>query len=135
MKLPALLAVVLHISTSASATPLVVNNANGVTYQGTSANGVEQFQNIFFGQPTAGKQRFSPPRPYVPPRNAVINATVPGKACPQLAAGNILIAAVTIDDVSEDCLSLKIARPAGTSAADKLPVIVWIYGGENLLYL
>jgi hypothetical protein len=135
MKYSALLTAIVHISASASAVPLVVNNANGVTYQGTSANGVEQFQNIFFGQSTAGERRFSPPQPYVPPNNSKINATAPGLACPQLSTGNPFVADVTIDNVSEDCLTLKIGRPAGTCATDKLPVMVWIYGGRHRFYI
>ena len=31
--------------------------------------------------------------------------------------------------MSEDCLTLNIFRPAGTSAQTKLPVMVWIFGG------
>lgn len=120
--------VITHISAIVSATPLVTNSANGVSYQGTSANGVEQFQNIFFGQSTAGELRFAPPQPYVPPNDATIDATAPGAACPQVSTGNLFIGPVT--NMSEDCLSLRIARPANTAATDKLPVMVWIYGGE-----
>lgn len=124
-----LLTVIFHVSALVvSATPLVTNNANGVSYRGTSANGVEQFQSIFFGQPTSGERRFAPPQPYAPPNNTTIIATAPGAACPQIFAGNIFASAVT--NVSEDCLSLRIARPAETSAADKLPVMVWFYGGK-----
>lgn len=30
---------------------------------------------------------------------------------------------------SEDCLTLNVFRPAGTTASASLPVMVWIYGG------
>lgn len=32
-------------------------------------------------------------------------------------------------EISEDCLNLRITRPIGTTAHDKLPVLVWFYGG------
>lgn len=31
--------------------------------------------------------------------------------------------------MSEDCLTINVFRPAGTSSWDKLPVMVWVYGG------
>lgn len=127
-----LLAVAAHLSVSVSAGPLVANSSNGVSYQGTSADSVEQFQNIFFSQSTSGKHRFAPPRLYVPPRNATINATMPGAACPQPAALDFAIFDQNITNISEDCLSLRIARPANTLSTDKLPVMVWIYGGKYI---
>jgi para-nitrobenzyl esterase len=33
------------------------------------------------------------------------------------------------EPMSEDCLTLNVWRPAGAKAGDKLPVMVWIYGG------
>jgi carboxylesterase type B len=35
----------------------------------------------------------------------------------------------TTFDIGEACLQLNVHRPAGTKAGDKLPVLVWIYGG------
>lgn len=35
-------------------------------------------------------------------------------------------------DTSEDCLYLNVLRPLGTSAEDKLPVLVWVHGGAFL---
>lgn len=31
--------------------------------------------------------------------------------------------------MSEDCLTINVFRPRGTSRRDKLPVMVWVYGG------
>lgn len=36
-----------------------------------------------------------------------------------------------VTHMSEDCLTLRVDRPAGTSASAKLPVMVWIYGGGD----
>jgi carboxylesterase type B len=35
----------------------------------------------------------------------------------------------TVTGQSEDCLSITITRPEGTSQDAKLPVLFWIYGG------
>ena len=34
-----------------------------------------------------------------------------------------------VHEISEDCLSLRISRPEGTSADSKLPIIVFVHGG------
>ncbi|KAL2838966.1 Alpha/Beta hydrolase protein [Aspergillus pseudoustus] len=36
-----------------------------------------------------------------------------------------------VTNISEDCLTLRIDRPANTSALAKLPVLVWIYSGGD----
>lgn len=135
MKLSAFISAVVFVS-AAFATPFVTNTITGVSYQGSSADGVEQFENIFFGQSTSGQRRFAPPQPYVPAENTTINATSPGAACPQPKVpvpGIEFFSNVT--NISENCLSLRIARPENTSATDALPVMVWIYGGMSLFIL
>jgi carboxylesterase type B len=119
---------------SVDASP-VVTGGNGVTYHGiTESSGLESFQNIPFGQDTSGEGRFAPPRPYVPPQNAVINATVPGPACPQQ---KVPIPAFplfsNVTNPSEDCLNLRITRPGNTTEESNLPVMVYIYGGTKVL--
>jgi dipeptidyl aminopeptidase/acylaminoacyl peptidase len=37
--------------------------------------------------------------------------------------------------LGEDCLTVDIVRPAGTSHKDRLPVLVWIYGGGKWGFL
>lgn len=98
-------------------------------YQGISSNGIEMFLGIPYAQDTSGRNRFKPPRPYVPARGSTIDATRPGPACPQplgqisppLVLGNIT-------EVSEDCLNLNVVRPQGYDD-QKLPVMAWIHGG------
>ncbi|KAF7984454.1 hypothetical protein HWV62_14546 [Athelia sp. TMB] len=128
----------LHLSTSAlsanASAPLVTNHTTGVSYRGTSAHGVDEFQNIPFGASTAGARRFAPPVAHVPAAHATVDATRPGAACPQPyvpAPGIPLFSNVT--RMSEDCLNLRIARPAGTKADAALPVMVWIYGGGDFI--
>ncbi|KAK5994023.1 Secreted lipase [Cladobotryum mycophilum] len=108
-------------SITATANPSVVDSKHNVTYRGIHRNGIEVFLNVPYGQDTGGENRFKPPRAYVPERGSIIHADVFGPACPQV-----------VDDmatISEDCLNLNIARPSQTSSRDRLPVMVFIYGG------
>lgn len=99
-----------------------------VTYRGTTSDSIEHFQNIKYAHDTSGEQRFAPPEPFIPHSGSDIDATIPGPACPQMQAPIPLFFAETAD-MSEDCLSLRIARLAGTTPDAKLPVVVWIHGG------
>ena len=129
MRTRSILPILLCLQTVA-AIPFVTNVATGVSYQGTSADGIEQFQNISYAQDTSGANRFAPPVPYLPKPGSIVQATAGGPACPQSSAGSADYPFDSpITNVSEDCLSLRIARPANHSSANPLPVMVWIYGG------
>lgn len=119
----------------AHAAPVVhLSSQTNVTFKGTTAHDVESFLNIKFGADTAGENRFAPPRPYTYPSGSKVDASHPGVACPQPRVplqGFTLFDNVT--DVSEDCLTLRIDRPAGTSDNAKLPVMAYIYGGGDTI--
>ena len=110
-------------------TPVVTNMHTGVSYRGTAVKDVEHFQNIFYAEDTSGLNRFAPPVSFTPPRGVVLDATAAGARCPQGTGGPPLPFASPISNISENCLSLRIARPSGISASAKLPVLVWIHGG------
>ena len=110
-------------------TPIVTNSHTGIAYRGTSVNGIEHFQNIFYAEDTSGLNRFAPPVTFAPPRGTVVDATAAGAWCPQGTGPPPLPFTSPIDKISENCLSLRIARPSGISASAKLPVLVWIHGG------
>ena len=110
-------------------TPHVRNARTGVSYRGTSISGVEQFQNIFYAEDTSGPNRFAPPIPYTPPPGTVVDATAAGAWCPQGLGGSPLPFTSPITNVSENCLSLRIARPSGLGSSTKLPVLVYLHGG------
>ncbi|KAF2864787.1 Alpha/Beta hydrolase protein [Massariosphaeria phaeospora] len=100
-------------------------------YNGLLRNGIEIFQGIPYGQDTGGQNRFKPPRPYKPAQGSIIEATKPGPACPQsLGQWFPPITLGNITAISEDCLSLNIARPPMELAKYSLPVMVWIHGGN-----
>ena len=107
-----------------------VTDSRHVTYQGLERAGVEVFLNIPYAQDTGAENRFKPPKPYVPCPRSTINATAYGPACPQQLGNLVLpLALSNVTDISEDCLNLNIARPLGSKPGDKLPVLVYIYGG------
>ena len=111
------------------ATPFITDPRTGVSYRGTSVNGIEHFQNIFYAEDTSGLNRFAPPVAFTPPSGTVVDATAAGAWCPQGTGGPPLPFTSPIDDISENCLSLRIARPSGLRASAKVPVLVWLHGG------
>ncbi len=112
-----------------ASSPLVRNTRTGVSYRGTISSGVEHFQNIFYAEDTSGSNRFASPVPYDPRPGTVVDATAAGACCPQGLGGPPLPFTSLITNVSEHCLSLRIAVSSGTKSSAKLPVLVWIHGG------
>ncbi|KAJ5083912.1 hypothetical protein NUU61_008491, partial [Penicillium alfredii] len=113
--------------------PIVVDTARNITYRGSySATGVEHFQNIFYAEDPSGPRRFAPPVPTRPSPGAVIDATAPGAWCPQ-GTGDVLPFTSVVANISENCLSLRVARSRGVKAGAKLPAVVWIHGGGHAL--
>ncbi|KAI0783329.1 Alpha/Beta hydrolase protein [Abortiporus biennis] len=87
-------------------------------------NGTERWLGIPFAQPPIGGLRFKAPVPITrPSSNAVKNASEFADACPQVPTDSVGA------PMSEDCLYLNVWRPKGTSDTEKLPVLVWFYGG------
>ena len=102
--------------------PTVVDTYNNIIYEGAHINRVEKFFNIPYGR----AERFGNPEAYAFPSGTTsYDASVQGPVCPQPSS--------SISpglEQSEDCLRLKVARPVGVTSRDKLPVMVFIYGGE-----
>ncbi|KAK4140564.1 Alpha/Beta hydrolase protein [Dichotomopilus funicola] len=116
-------------SGSGHPTPIVSDTHHQITYHGLERNNIEVFLGIPYGQNTGGPARFKPPTKHVPPAGSRVNATAYGPSCPQLGewAPPLLLANIT--HMSEDCLNLNVARPKGTRAGERLPVMVFIHGG------
>ena len=83
------------------------------------------FRGIPFAEPPVGDLRWKPPQS-AKPWEGVKECTQNGNACPQKILEGPF--AQDFGEQNEDCLHLNIWTPA-TSTQDKLPVMVWIYGG------
>uniref|UniRef100_A0A8D2Q0I6 Carboxylic ester hydrolase n=1 Tax=Zosterops lateralis melanops TaxID=1220523 RepID=A0A8D2Q0I6_ZOSLA len=94
--------------------------------------------NVFLGIPFAkaplGSLRFSSPEP-PEPWTGLRDATSHPPLCPQdlsllKTAEKSFKEKHLAFQTSEDCLYLNVYSPAGSSKKDKLPVMVWIHGGN-----
>jgi para-nitrobenzyl esterase len=94
---------------------------------GTSDADVLRYEGIPYAAPPVGELRWQPPQP-PPSWPGTRNATSPGNRCAQLAAEPATPLA-TAGSTNEDCLTLNVTVPAGTTPTSRLPVLVWIHGG------
>jgi para-nitrobenzyl esterase len=93
--------------------------------EGAVQDEVLSFKGIPFAAPPVGDLRWRAPQP-VQPWTGVRPATAYGHDCMQKPFPSD--AAPLGTEPAEDCLVLNVWRPA-QQTADKLPVMVWIYGG------
>jgi para-nitrobenzyl esterase len=94
----------------------------GGEVQGVVTEGISTFKGIPFAAPPVGDLRWKEPAP-VQAWTGIKKADAFGLACMQ-AAGSMGNTA----PVGEDCLHLNVWTPA-KKPGEKIPVIVWIYGG------
>lgn len=94
--------------------------------QGTSQDGITVYKAIPFAAPPVGDLRWRAPK--TPAKWAGIRNT--DKFAPACMQTQLVNAALGMDAVetNEDCLYLNVWTPA-KSANDRLPVMLWIYGG------
>jgi len=102
-----------------------VKTANGVVEGTTEANGVRAFKGIPFAAPPVGDLRWQEPQP-VQNWEGVKQTTQFGPRCMQRPIfGDMNFRS---NGMGEDCLYLNVWTPA-KSANEKLPVLVYYYGG------
>lgn len=121
-------AAILAVGAASPPAEPVVAIAQGKLRGSTVGEGVERFADIPFAAPPTGERRWRAP---VPPAgwDGVRDATALGVACPQ-PVRPLAVAGGVADRQSEDCLQLNIWRPKG---ARRLPVMVWLHGGANVI--
>ncbi|MDB5110329.1 MAG: carboxylesterase [Mucilaginibacter sp.] len=102
-----------------------VKTVNGIVQGVTEASGIRSFKGIPFARPPVGDLRWKEP---VPPKNwtGVRHADHFGPQAMQRTIYSDMI--FRSDGKSEDCLYLNVWTPA-KSAKEKLPVMVYFYGG------
>jgi para-nitrobenzyl esterase len=120
-----IIAGLLYTATAQSAPPATnVSTANG-TLQGSTTSGIRIFRGIPFAAPPVGALRWKAPQP-VKNWQGVRPATEFSPSCMQRPIyGDMEFRG---KGTSEDCLYLNVWTPA-QSAADKLPVLVYFFGG------
>lgn len=135
------LPVVLAVPAPRAAAPTVVISSPAATIIGSTLLGIDSFNGIPFAQPPTGSLRLKPPQALS--SLGTVTATGTPMACPQLyftddtsdfpagVLGVLLNTPLfqTITDAGEDCLTVNVIRPAGTTASSNLPVLFWIFGG------
>lgn len=129
-----LLIALCSIATTLAHSTVTAHDSNhSLLYVGYNSDGVENFQGIRYGQDTSGANRFKHPKAFAYPTGTTIQATAAGASCPQRTLMDFVgyVENEGVYKMSEDCLNLRIARPAGTRPNASLPVMVWIYGGSD----
>ncbi|MBU1820727.1 MAG: carboxylesterase family protein, partial [Bacteroidetes bacterium] len=104
--------------------PLQVKTANGIL-EGVDESGIRAFRGVPFAQPPVGDLRWREPQP-VKNWTGVRKAHNFGPRAMQLPLFGDM--GFRSDGISEDCLYLNVWTPA-KAATDKLPVMVYFYGG------
>lgn len=126
----------------ASSPTVTISHPQATIVGSSGLNNIDSFNGIPFAQPPTSSLRLRPPQP-IQTSLGTVQATGQPRSCPQFnfntdnSSFPESVAATlsdsplfqTLTNSGEDCLTLDIRRPSGTTAAAQLPVLVWIYGG------
>ncbi len=119
------LAVAMLLCARSAAAQIGVVSVTGGRIEGVTADGMTSFKGIPFAAPPVGALRWRAPQP-VKPWSGIKKADHFAPSCMQDPSTLKQLGAPLT--VSEDCLYLNVWTPA-KSARERLPVMVWIYGG------
>ena len=120
------------LASVAGADTLTVKTVDGKLHgKMINSDKVRAFQGIPYAVPPVGALRWAPPQPAARWKGT-FEATNYGHHCAQNHVFDDMIfqdSTSASDLGSEDCLTLNVYAPAGSSAKSKLPVMFWIHGG------
>jgi carboxylesterase type B len=97
----------------------------GIEEKGDFPGSIESFKGIPYAQAPVGRLRFQGPVKVQPNPDALIDASRFG---PRAPARQLIIIGPKLEE-SEDCLTVNIFRPNGTTKGAKLPVVLYFHGG------
>src|SRR3954470_11947760 len=117
-----MLAIAVLVSAPPSSAQVREADVTGGRVAGAEAHGIVSFKGIPFAAPPVGALRWKAPQ-RVQPWSGVKQADSFGPGCVQASSPY-----TQVPSMSEDCLYLNVWTPA-KAANDRLPVMVWIYGG------
>jgi para-nitrobenzyl esterase len=132
--LRAALVVLALAGTPAAAAPMTPVAGDPVTIDAGKVAGtqvdsaVKAYLGIPFAAPPIRENRWRAPQP-VKPWSGVLNADTTRAECYQGLRAPSINHYFGDENAAEDCLYLNVWAPSGAKAGDKLPVVVWIYGG------
>ena len=119
------LAATLSLFACAAQAQVLSARVSGGQVEGVAAGGIVAFKGLPFAAPPVGDLRWKKPQPVVA-WSGVKKASAFAASCMQ--DPGMLGFMQAPPGTSEDCLYLNVWTPA-KAASDKLPVMVWIYGG------
>lgn len=126
----------------ATSPTVVISPSNTVI--GSLSGTVESYNGIYYADNPTGSLRLSPPQKLSTNLGDAFDASGSAAACPQMLISTeseeslfLEVAGFLLDsapfqqatDQTEDCLTVSVTRPAGTTAGAGLPVLFWIFGG------
>ena len=119
-----LMALALAVAAAPAMAEITEASVTGGKIAGKAEGGLGEFKGIPFAAPPVGDLRWKAPQP-VKPWSGVKQTVSFGAACMQGGGGGGAGPGIPYD---EDCLFIDVWTPA-KAPGDKLPVLVWIYGG------
>ena len=107
----------------------VVGRAAAVEVEGGNIEGITEgglivYKGVPFAAPPVGALRWREPQPVT----GWLGTRVAGRFAPACMQKGVSMPGETPPAINEDCLYLNVWTPA-VSAGERLPVLVWIYGG------
>jgi para-nitrobenzyl esterase len=122
------------VATAGPMTPIAsdpVTTASGKVAGTRLASGVRAYLGVPYAKPPTQALRWQAPQPIA--WDGVWNADRKGAECIQVLRPHDINHYFGEEATSEDCLTLNLWTPADARPADKLPVVVFIYGGGGTI--